>query len=239
MTALVVDAEGRLTYVGEDGRRRVILIDALDECEDRGKNDLLDLIAQRFRDLPTWLRLVVTSRPEGPIVKKLAAFKPLPMECDKNTQDARDYLAHLLQGKAEEPAKALELMVERSQSLFLYLGFVRQRLAVVDKDEPATLEDLKHFPDGLDGIYENDFQRAFPDDGAWREAKPLLEAIVAALEPLPVEVAAAALRLSDREQRKQSDAISLLFPVRDGAFQAIHKSVVDWLTDAERSGGDQ
>ena len=27
MTALVVDAEGRLTYVGEDGRRRVIVGD--------------------------------------------------------------------------------------------------------------------------------------------------------------------------------------------------------------------
>ena len=39
MTALVVDAEGRLTYVGEDGRRRVIV----------GDRDLLRRV-QQIRD---------------------------------------------------------------------------------------------------------------------------------------------------------------------------------------------
>ena len=39
MTALVVDAEGRLTYLGEDGRRRVIV----------GDRDLLRRV-QQIRD---------------------------------------------------------------------------------------------------------------------------------------------------------------------------------------------
>ena len=85
-----------------DGQRRVMVLDALDECESNGKNALLDLIARRFGKagaLPGWLRLVVTSRPEGDIIAKLAAFEPLAMECDGNDADARLYLAHLLRGK--------------------------------------------------------------------------------------------------------------------------------------------
>ena len=42
MTALIVDANGRLTYVGSDGRRRIIVGDA----------DLLDRL-QQLRNLPS------------------------------------------------------------------------------------------------------------------------------------------------------------------------------------------
>jgi hypothetical protein len=81
------------------------------------------------------------------------------VNCDAD--DARTYLAHLLQGKvavADEPA-ALRLLEEGSQSLFLYLSFVRSRLAEVDQPRVATLEELRHFPDGLTGIYKGEFER--------------------------------------------------------------------------------
>jgi hypothetical protein len=98
------------------------------------------------------------------------------VNCDAD--DARTYLAHLLQGKvavADEPA-ALRLLVERSQSLFLYLSFVRSRLAEVDQPRVATLEELRHFPHGLTGIYEGEFKRVFKSKStqAWLGVQPLL-----------------------------------------------------------------
>ena len=181
-----------------DGQRRVIVLDALDECESGGKNALLDLIARRFGKagaLPGWLRIVVTSRPEGDIIAKLAAFEPLAMECDGNDADARLYLAHLLRGKvaAADEAAAVERMLAKSEALFLYLDFVRQRLAMVRADAPATLAELDAFPSGLDGIYDRDFGRVFPGEDAWSKALPLLQALVAAREPPHVRVLAAAL----------------------------------------------
>ncbi|MEC7000809.1 MAG: NACHT domain-containing protein, partial [Actinomycetota bacterium] len=147
---------------------RVILIDALDECEAGGKNALLDLVATKFGQagvLPPWLRLVVTSRPDGDIVRKLARFRPVSMECDKNADDARAYLAHLLKHRVAEAdvTAAVDLLLEKSEALFLYLDFVRARLAMVRPDAPATLDELDAFPAGLDGIYASEFRRVFGD----------------------------------------------------------------------------
>ena len=97
------------------------------------------------------------------IVDKLKAFDPLEMECDKNEDDARLYLRHLLAPKvaAADLDAAVSLLLRKSEALFLYLDFVRQRLAMVRADAPATLEDLDAFPAGLDGLYARDFARVF------------------------------------------------------------------------------
>ena len=66
------------------------------------------------------------------------------MECDKNTGDARAYLAHLLKNRVADADvdAAVELLLEKSEALFLYLDFVRARLAMVRSDAPATLDEL-------------------------------------------------------------------------------------------------
>eukprot|EP00937_MAST-01D_sp_MAST-1D-sp2_P004055 g4055.t1 len=189
-----------------DGCRRIILIDALDECNAQGKNALLDLLVTRFGGasaLPPWLRLVVTSRPEGDIVTRLQRrFKPLEMECDGNTADAELYIRHLLQGKVAAGAvedaveDAVRLLMERSGGLFLYLRFVRERLAMVDPAQPATLTELRKFPARLDRVYETDFRRVFEGGDAaatWAEAVPLLQMVAAARQPLPIALIEAAL----------------------------------------------
>ena len=224
---------------------RVILIDALDECEAGGKNALLDLVATKFGQagvLPPWLRLVVTSRPDGDIVRKLARFRPVSMECDKNADDARAYLAHLLKHRVAEAdvTAAVDLLLEKSEALFLYLDFVRARLAMVRPDTPATLDELDAFPAGLDGIYASEFRRVFGDGAgsAWHTARPLLETLVAAREPPHADVLRAALGWTDDAiADRELATVSLLFPVRDdGRVHPLHKSVFDWLTDTQRAG---
>ena len=51
----------------------MLLIDALDEAReaDGTRNRLLELVADRFAELPPWVGLVVTSRPERDIRAKL------------------------------------------------------------------------------------------------------------------------------------------------------------------------
>ena len=177
-----------------DGRCRLIVIDALDECEAGGKNALLDLIAKRFGSgaLPPWLRLVVTSRPERVIVDALQKFQPKELECDANQGDARAYLQHMLAGKVApaDADAATELLLARSEGLFQYLAFVCERLQIVGEDCPAALEDLESFPISLSSVYENDFRRAFgsAESSDWHDAQALLAMVFAAQEPLPAKV---------------------------------------------------
>ena len=54
--------------------RKVILIDAVDECEEHGKNDFLRCIRDYFINLPSWLCFLLTTRPEVNIMKTLKEF---------------------------------------------------------------------------------------------------------------------------------------------------------------------
>ena len=77
------------------------------------------------------------------------------------------------------------------------------------------------------------FKRAFPkgaDDAAWTAARPLIELIAAAMEPITQAMAAALLGWDAAQQERVLEATALLFPVRDGKFHVFHKTAVDWLT---------
>ena len=68
------------------------------------------------------------------------------------------------------------------------------------------------------------------DDAAWTAARPLIELIAAAMEPITQAMAAALLGWDAAQQERVLEATALLFPVRDGKFHVFHKTAVDWLT---------
>jgi hypothetical protein len=54
----------------------VIVLDALDESETDEKNEFLELIAGKFYELPNWIKIFITSRPELQMKKKLEHLNP-------------------------------------------------------------------------------------------------------------------------------------------------------------------
>ena len=69
----------------------LMVIDGLDESEYQGRNELLDVIANQFCKLPSWIRFLVTTRPATNITEKLKHLKPFQLEPEdkKNIQDIR------------------------------------------------------------------------------------------------------------------------------------------------------
>ena len=223
------------------GGKVVVLVDALDEARetDGTRNKLLELIADRFADLPPWVGFVVTSRPERDIRTKLCRkFSPLEIKCDdaRNMSDVRGYLEMLLRPKfansriAEAEAtlhRCTSVLEKKAQGLFLYAHFVRKRIA--EFADGADIEKaLDDFPDGLGGMYEKNFRRLFEDEAtrkmSWEQVRPLIELIVFALEPLPLEVAEAVaqneLGWSRGTMKSAKAALAGFFPLRKGRFNA-------------------
>ena len=102
-----------------------------------------------------------------------------------------------------------------------------------------TYDDVLGMPDGLDAMYAENFARAFPggaEDAGWARSKQLIALVVAAREPLPADLAARVLGWSAADADRARADTALLFPVREGRFHVLHKSVVDWLTSG-RAGG--
>jgi hypothetical protein len=227
-----------LAKIPTPSNRQILIIDALDEAIDaKGKNPLADTIALNLDKLPEWLGLVITSRPEPDLLRRLSAFQPTVLDTS-HTRNLDDIAAYLKTGLAAHvPAARLDhtvrILQEKSEGTFLYASEVLRAIAAKEFD-PA---DPESFPNGLTGIYTRFFERRFPDtDHYEKRVLPLIEIMLAAREPLPEKTAQAVLGWKRRDWDDAILSLGSLFPLREGRLQLFHKSLRDWLTDRERAG---
>ena len=234
-----------LSTVGDPGRNMLMVIDGLDESKYEGRNELLDVIANQFCKLPSWIRFVVTTRPATNIRDKLKHLKPFQLDPDdeKNVDDIRAVFQNRLQRiiKPETVDAVVEKLVLKSEGLMLYVHF----LMLYIEENPSVLSkaDLdRSLPLGISAVYSSYFKRLELElmkelSVTEENFLNLLCAITASREPLPLDFVSKLLvptRNSPLAKRKVLTAISSvssLLPIRDGSLHVIHKSVIDWMTD--------
>ena len=219
--------------------RRFIVLDALDETLENNHSALVELISTEFEKLPSWLGLVVTSRPEWTVTRQLEFFgQKRQLESDpRNQEDLREYTRNWLKtlelGTSEQK-RALQEVERASAGMFLYLRKLQDAVnnGVIDA---RRLTESENLPTGLWALYELWFKRKFSDIAAYRQfQRPLLQLLLAAREPLPVPLCDALLGEDWR--------IDVLEPIvsfcreEDGCLSFFHKSLRDWLVDPMAPG---
>lgn len=230
------------TAIGGGRERQLIVIDALDEAGEAGRNPLVEMLARHAPRLPDWLGLVVTSRPESAVQTPLQGLNPFVLDTrtEANRADLRDYLRHELGPQLQHHPDADRLLgqiLEKSEGVFLYI----ERFCDDVQQNHLSLARPEQFPQGLGGIFCQWFQRQFPDLERFRkDVRPALRAILAASEPLPVEILQRLLHWQDEELRDFTRTLGSLFPVgKESGCEVIkpcHKSLVDWLSDDAKAG---
>jgi hypothetical protein len=159
----------------------------------------------------------------------------LPELCKGSTVDP-DELEAFIVGRLNSSAldDAVAALSAKADGLFLYAHLLEQHLDTEAKaGRVVDFASLDALPTGLDEVYAVIFHRAFPegaDGAAWTVARPLIEQIAAAMEPITQAMAAALLGWDAAQQERVLEATALLFPVRDGKFHVFQKTAVDWLT---------
>ncbi len=262
--------KGPLEAIAADynGESRVILIDALDEVsnDDDSKNELLTCIVDYFDQLPTWLKVCITTRPEtkmltvsrdgdtlsieGPL-KKFNPFVVEPMESE-NKKDLFTYFEKLLKELLDGVTKhdvdiqaAIGLLIRKSEGYFIVADYAATTLrSLVKKNSELSLHDIEDLPDGMDDFYRKQMQHrllAAKDESARRRnalARKVLRLMVAAMEPLPLDLLQVLLDCDDDEEFLSTvELLSMLLPVRDDRVEFYHKSFVDWLVDPKKKAG--
>lgn len=232
-----------LRSVINGGRERYLMvIDALDEAGEAGHNPLVEMLARNAPRLPDWLGLVVTSRPEFDVKTPLQSLNPFPLDTksESNRADIRDYLrrelATHLQNRPDADRLA-EQILEKSEGVFLYV----ERFCDDVEHGHLSLDHPEQFPQGLGGIFFQYFRRQFPDLERFRkDVRPALRAILAAREPLPVEILQHLFNWQDEELHDFTRPLASLFPVNTERGREVlkpyHKSIPDWLVDESKSG---
>ena len=243
--------EQPLANLNEPSLTYLMVIDGLDESELQGRNELLDVIANCFQNLPLWIRFLVTTRPERNIAENLRNLHPLQLDpnVEENLKDIHlcfeKQVSHLLQSEHREII--LQALVQKSEGVMLYahylVDFLKKEVPVVT---PEWLDST--LPSGISSVYHSYFKRLETElckklNVAEDQFLPFLSAVAAAREPLPLGFVSKLLLLPGKSrslfQRKVNAAIacvSALLPIEDDCIHFFHKSVKDWLTDESNYG---
>ena len=222
----------------------LIVIDGLDESAGDDKNDIVNLIADYFPDLPDHINVLVTSRPEI----SLAKLNGIPeidigIKDPNNESDIAMYLNYFLPSIAERNDNSslgvLKQLVSMCEGSFLYAFHVQCELKKRDDLNKMTVQEIVNIvPKSLDFVYQKYFQRLEDEFKALREdidVMKLLEVFVAAKGALPLSFVPRALglapdcRKSKTIIQKVNVALSCLLYVSDDLVTVFHKSVIDWL----------
>ena len=239
-----------LSAVGDPGSNMLMVIDGLDESEYKGRNELLDVIANQFCKLPIWIRFVITTRPALNITEKLKHLKPFELKYNdgKNIEDVRvvfqKKLEHVV--SLENLGEYVKKLVLKCEGLMLYAHF----LVLLITENPSIFHegDLDDsLPLGISSFYHSYFKRLeceLCEDLHMKEEDflNLLSAVAASREPLPVVFVSKVLvpgtdpPLARRKVVRSLSSVSALLPIRDDCLHVIHKSVKDWLADVSCYG---
>ena len=226
----------------------LVVIDGLDESAADDKNEIVNLIADYFPDLPKCVKVLITSRPEISVAK-LSDLQKVAIESNdaKNDLDLELYLKSCLPNLAEVKADSAvcDILVSQCEGSFLYAFHLQSELQKLDTDDLERIPfiaigDAKEFlPKGLDSIYQVYFKRLEDELKVIVHDKvnilKILELLVASNGHLPLKFLTRGLGLaSDCRETKQiinqvNETVSCLLYVSDDLVTIFHKSVIDWL----------
>ena len=239
--------------VQNKGKKFVLMIDALDEADLRGTESILCVLSEKLGDLPDWIAVAVSSRPEVKILDEMPAhYEPVWIELDeKNNDDIRRFFTDTLSGERElsglKLKKAVNLLLEKAKGMFLFAKFALRSLpeAIGDMSIQEIDSLIKNLPDGIEGYYKQSFKRICDEKSFQGSSlERLLQVIVAAQRQLSLwELARIVKEDCNTTYETLAPIGGLLLGVlrRDipeqSTVQLCHKSLADWLVDARTRTG--
>ena len=211
----------------------LIVVDALDESKTDDKSEFLELISDKFPDLPKWIKVMITSRPELQVKKKLEHFNPLEiLPQDENQQ--KDLKCFVGGSLPHFKVDSIDYLVRKCEGSFLYAYHMVKEL----KEMAAGIEPnlCDYAPRGISGFYEKQFKRL--KTGLQQHYPDILNAFVNVVAasfgaPLPIKILLKCMNLSDEKYKIRNTIINVMseiLPVYDNCLTVYHKSLMDWLT---------
>ena len=239
----------------------VVVIDALDECDNRdGVDQILETLLAHAPRLP--IKFFVTSRPEARIQDQMRAeqSRGVPMELDLHNLEhsvVREDIKTYLKVKLNSPRLTLtdtnhDKLVDQSGVLFIYAATVVRYIEVDNFSRSAkrlaqvlsaSTSSHTHSSVDIDALYKDILKAAHEnnnlDDSERREMEDVLHTVICAQEPLTARVVAALLKLDVDSVQAALRPLSSVLHVSseaNGVITTFHESFPDYMLDKDRSG---
>ena len=210
----------------------LIVVDALDETATGDKSEFLELISDEFLQLPKWIKILITSRPELPVRKKLEHFKPLEIRSDSDHQkkDVEYFIRESLPNLSKD---IISTLIGKCNGSFLYAYYMVNELKEMHVEGESIVTDF--VPKGISGFYSKQFERLAKSLQCHKPGilQSFVNVVAASKSPLPIKILVKCMGLSDEDYKIRSaivNNLSEILPVYDDSLTAYHKSLTDWLT---------
>ena len=232
-----------------DGERsaKLIIIDGLDEAK---SGALAGFIRSYHDKLKTYIRILITARPERMLRRQLAPsaeFSCTELNLDDyaetNDADIRQYYEENLEDLLKDRPGCdifMNRLVEASSGIFYYAFTILPQLREsLEKGEP--LEGMT-FPQGLNALLLKTFLRKFgePDASGSVEkynafVREPLSMVAASPYALPLKTLQKMQGWTNARLEDFLRSLETMFDLSGGFIRLFHKSFTDWLNDSEAS----
>ena len=207
------------TKINEPEKKYFFIIDGLDESYREGESEIVELISTYFLRLPPWLNIVITSRDEDILTKKLTDVFTLELDSksEKNKNDLNKYLNDKNLNK-----ELIEPLIAKSAGNILYLKSILEL-------NNLTLEAINKLPTTIEDFYLNHFKRQFPEgelDGVSQSFLNLLVVQKGSPDILMQDM----LGIDNKDYKEIKSKFGSLLKVEEGILTFYHKSIFDWLS---------
>ena len=229
--------------------KRLIVIDALDECSESfgGQNRISELLRRRAHELPEWIVILITSRNTSDIrLSKDILHMHLAANDQRNFDDIKKYVegemaSSSLVSKFKQifcvtsDTFLIEKLVNSSGGNFLFLRHAFEYWYFYNG---SVKED--DVPDSLDRIYELNFERMFgTNENDFQHAKILLEIICTSFHRLTINELNAILMnstfVSPVSVRKTLNQLSMFVKSENNILMFTHLSIRYWLLSEDNT----
>jgi ankyrin repeat protein len=189
----------------------VFIVDAVDELREQFWEEFFDEFRRHILVEKSHVRIVVTSRKELVIERKVMEWNPLQIPLDDSTQ-ATDDLNTFVRGTVEAYAREnqfgeghtkviKEEIISRSAGMFLWATLAWHHFTDgiglwTDRLLTQKIEQLRRLPPGLDALYHRILRTI--DKRLHAEVLDVLKWIVFAKRPLSIEELSIALAMKDK-----------------------------------------
>lgn len=226
-----------------DGKRATYLIalDALDEVLEV-QPDGAAFLTEKLRNLPNWLRVVVTSRKVSTVTALLEDAEQINLDaaCTENNRDIGKYVTRRLRDVKGYHYDITNRLIQRAEGSFLYAVFYCDGVLSGSIDP----NDSESMPQGLGSFYIQNFHRMFRNEKAYAAVRPALELLICC-DSIPSEVVQGttgmdfyAFRAFRRKLGSFIREETISYPYTKDTMRVlkfVHKSVPDWLRDPEKA----
>ena len=237
-------------------RHYFIIIDALDECaSESAGTSLVQFVKDTYNRLPTWVRLVMTSRNDSAVLNHFDGFPKVHLSSSdaRNLQDIEIFIASMLfedtpfleqvkvmlgLSSSDEVTYLTNKLLTQSEGNFLFAKLMLH----YGKDDWHNKADLNKLPKTMGEQYERYLRRAYGSREKIRPALAILEILVATLEPLTADHIFDVLRIQEKIDFEYDFIYALnglshfVTYAEDNTITLFHQTFREWLTSKDNLG---